>query len=183
MAGLAHLPPMKAAQTLSSFHHWLLDADQPGAGLSRVLVLHGSQMHPELSGEIADYLNQYDEDSRGRWIAMHPSLIEAIARDASQRRLLGMADPCPNCPPAGPCGLRKVVRALAGHGHIVIDSPHAPVAADAAINVFHVSLEPGHDGCHLQLNPDCFRNHILAPIIGDVYLEWLNCGMVSAGMS
>lgn len=171
MAGLAHLPTMKAAQTLSSFHHWLLDANQPGEGLSRVLVLHGAQMHPELSGGIAPYLNQYDEDSQGRWIAMAPSLIEALAGDASQRRLLGMEEPCPSCPSAGPYELRKVVRALTGHGHIVIDSPHAPVASDTAINVFHISLESGRDGCPLQLNQDRFRNQILAPIIGDVYLE------------
>ena len=114
---------------------------------------------------------------------MAPSLTESIAGDPSQRRLLGTEDPCPTCPSAWPCGLRKAVRALTGHAHIVIVSPHAPVAADTAINVFHISLESGHDGCHLQLNQNRFRNEILAAIIGDVYLKWLNSGMVSAGMS
>ena len=166
---------MTPVKSLTAFHHWLLGDAPDTQGFLRSIVLHGAQKMPNLSAAIAHYLNQYDDEANCRWMAMETLLIEAIAGDHSQRKLLGMGEPCEKCPPTGPCGLRKVIKAAALHGHVVLDSIHAPAATQELEGVFHVSLQGSHKDCHMFLNPERFNEKCLAPIIGDVYLEWLNC--------
>jgi hypothetical protein len=38
-----------------------------------------------------------------------------------------------------------------------------------------VSLSTMHKDCHMHLNAARFDERCLAPIIADVYLEWLQC--------
>jgi hypothetical protein len=166
---------MSSVLSLSSFHHWLLDGKPDLLGHLRVIVLHGAKEFPELADSIAHYLNEYDDQADGHWIAPSTQLIDAIAADPAQRRLLGIDQPCEKCPPTGPCGLRKVIKGLALHGHVVLDSIHAATATDAVEGIFHVSLGAPHKNCHMHLNAERFKRRCLAPIIGDVYLEWIRC--------
>jgi len=172
-----HDAAMSSAKTLSAFHHWLLDGKPDLLGHLRVMVLHGTQSFPDLAGSIAHYLNEYDDRADGHWLAVGEPLIATIAADAAQRRLLGVDQPCDKCPPAGPCGLRKVIKGLALHGHVVLDSIHAGAATETLDGVFHVSLGAPHKDkdCHMHLNAARFHEHCLAPIIADVYLEWVQC--------
>ena len=166
---------MPPAKTLNDFHRWLLDDTPDTVGYLRVIVIHGAAEYPLLAAAVSEYLNEYDDDSKGKWLALAPSLIEAIADDSAQRRLLGVEDPCPKCPPTGPCGLRKVIKALALHGRVVLDSEHAPKATHDLEGIFHVGLATDMKDCHLTINPGKFKARCLAPIIGDIYLEWLHC--------
>lgn len=166
---------MTPARTLTDFHHWLLDGKPACTHNPRVIVLYGADPFPKLGAAIAHYLNEYDDQADGQWMAMPPHLIDAIAADAAQRRLLGVDQTCEKCPPTGSCGLRKVIKGLALHGHVVLDSPHAGAATEKMDGVFHVSLGAMHKDCHIHLNADRFEERCLAPIIADVYLEWLQC--------
>lgn len=166
---------MTAAKTITAFHHWLLDGAPDTKGYLHVIVLHGVKNQSSLSHDIAHYLNEYDSEAHGNWLAPSQQLIEVIAGDASQRKLLGVDEACSKCPPTGPCGQRKVIKGLALHGHVVLDSIHSPAATVDLDGVFHVSLAPGNKDCHMRLNPEKFNHRCLAPIISDVYLEWLHC--------
>ena len=165
---------MSASQPLSSFHQWLLaPPNQPCP--SRVIVLHGgpaATLDP-LLGDIADYLNEYDGDGAGRWLAATPDLVRRISESPDSRRLLGMADPCPNCPPASSCGIRKTLEALARHGHVVfrVGAERAPDLPEA----FHAGIGADDCGCarcHLILNPDLVHPRNLAHLVSDVFLDW-----------
>lgn len=176
--GLRHDVSMSSVSSLSAFHHWLLDGKPDLLGHLRVIVLHGASTLPELAGSIAHYLNEYDDQADGHWLAPSTDLIHAIAGDAAQRRLLGVDQPCEKCPPTGPCGLRKVIKGIALHGHVVLDSIHASSATQELDGIFHVSLSGQHKDCHMQLNASRFQQRCLAPIIADVYLEWIRCSFL-----
>lgn len=166
---------MTSAVSLTTFHHWLLEAKPDMMEKTRVIVLHGAKSFPALIDSITHYLNEYDEEAHGGWLAATDAMISAIAADAAQRRLLAVDAPCEKCPPTGPCGLRKVIAGMAKHGHVVLDSVHAAQATADLNGVFHVSLAAYHKDCHLHLNASRFDQRCLAPIIADVYLEWLQC--------
>lgn len=166
---------MTAASSLTDFHHWLLDGKPDLVDHPHVIVLYGAEKFPCLPRALAHYLNEYDEEGHGHWMGAQPQLIESIAADATQRNLLGVDQACDKCPPTGPCGLRKVIKALVKHGHVVIDSPHAAAATESIEGVFHVSLGAFHKHSHMHLNAARFEERCLAPIIADVYLEWFQC--------
>lgn len=163
------------------FLQWLLERP-PGesAACHGVLVLHGPAFpgeHP-LARRVAGHLNEYDDRGDSPWLAVDEALLEQIAADPGWRRLLGVADSCANCPPASACGRRKILRALAGHGRVVLASPHAPAAVMEIEEAFHVGLhlDPStFDACHLILNPERVPADCLAGIVGDVFLEWAAC--------
>lgn len=167
---------MTAARNLTHFHQWLLDGPPPSP--SRSIVLHGdiATAGERLVPAIADYLNEYDGDSAGRWLAATPDLILQISENPDLRKLLGMASPCPNCPPSGPCGIRKTQTALGLRGHVVfhgvIHAGKLPELPDA----FHAGIGVRPGKCHLVLNPQLIDPASLAHIIGDVFLEWLHRG-------
>lgn len=168
---------MSSVPSLSAFHHWLLDGKPDLLGHFRVIVLHGTAALPEIAGTIAHYLNEYDDQADGHWLAPSAQLIDVIAADPAQRRLLGVDQPCDKCPPTGPCGLRKVIKGLALHGHVVLDSIHAASATETLEGIFQVSLNGQHKNCHMHLNAERFDQRCLAPIIADVYLEWIRCNI------
>jgi hypothetical protein len=102
-------------------------------------------------------------------------LIEAIAADPSQRRLVGVDAACEKCPPTSACGIRKVIAAVSARGNCVLDSIYAPVATMDMNQAFRVSLSNPQGNWHVRLDPSLFPASCLAPIIGDIYLEWLEC--------
>lgn len=167
---------MTAARNLTSFHQWLLDGPMPSP--ARTIVLHGDPaiIGDELVPGIAGYLNEYDGDSAGRWLAATPDLILQVSENPDLRKMLGMDSPCPNCPPSGPCGIRKTQAALGLRGHVVFQAiTHAgkvPELPDA----FHAGIGVRPGKCHLVLNPELMDPASLVHIIGDVFLEWLHRG-------
>lgn len=166
---------MTSPGTLTEFHHWLLDGKPDYVDHPHVIVLYGAEKYPSLTRALAHYLNEYDDEAHGHWMGVQQPLIATIAADAAQRSLLGVDQSCEKCPPTGPCGQRKVIKALVQHGHVVIDSPHASAATENIDGVFHVSLSEFHKHCHMHLNASRFEERCLAPIIADVYLEWFQC--------
>jgi hypothetical protein len=170
---------MPSPPTLSDFHRWLL-GESGACGSTAAIVLHlgPTVAAKHLSARIATYLNEYDGDSEGRWFAIPGDLVAAIASDAPHRALLGLGEGCINCPPASPCGLKKTLAALAGLGHVILDSPLAAAATREMQGVFHVGvgLPPdGLDDCHVIVNPEIFPNQCLPQVIADVFLEWFAC--------
>jgi hypothetical protein len=117
---------MTLVRTLSDFHHWLLDGKPESTSHPHVIVLHGAGSFPTLSAAIAHYLNEYDDQADGHWMAMPPHLIDAIAADAAQRRLaiqsalnavawrewFAGADPASECTQPGGDSTRRCAREL-----------------------------------------------------------------------
>ncbi len=169
---------MTATNSLSIFHQWLL-AVPSGHAPARTIMLHGDSavFCDRLLEEIADYLNEYDDDDAGCWLAATSGLVVQISEDAHLRQLLGMSDPCPDCPPTGPCGIRKILSTLGERGHVIIRGSTPPDKKLDLPHAFHAGIgnQPGSAmKCHLVLNPELMDPGSLAHIIGDVYLEWLH---------
>ncbi|RYD49742.1 MAG: hypothetical protein EOP85_01035 [Verrucomicrobiaceae bacterium] len=167
---------MTAAHTFSSFHHWLLEGPCPSP--ARTIVLHGAPaaVAEDLVPRISEYLNEYDADGAGGWLAVTQELLAHVSRSPDLRILLGMADPCPNCPPAGPCGIRKTQTAIGLRGHVVLHAVTHSGKAPELPNAFHAGIGTGPEKCHVVLDPELMDPSALAHIIGDVFLEWLHCG-------
>jgi hypothetical protein len=170
---------MPATRSVSTFHHWLLSGDPQSTGGSAIVLQGaGSGIGGSLAENLAAHLNQYDDSSEPAWLAVTPALLQAIASDTGNRRLLGIGEGCANCPPSSPCGLKKTLVALATRGRVILDSPLAAGATGGFGNVFNVGVgfEPeGLAECHIIINPRRFPEHCIASVIGDVFLEWLNC--------
>lgn len=166
---------MSQLSALSAFHHWLLELRSDDASLPHVLVIGDAVHYPQLAADIAHHLNQYHDAGSGKWLALPTALIESIAGDAHQRRLVGVDAACEKCPPTSVCGIRKVIAAVANHGNVVLDSIHATAATKDMKQVFRVSLSNPEGSWHVRLDPALFPVSCLAPIIGDIYLEWLEC--------
>jgi hypothetical protein len=168
--------PMPPASSIATFHHWLM-ADPPESMPATTIVLHGSDGRPagQLAEAIARYLNEFDDESDGHWMAFEPDLIQTIAGNPGDRRLLGIHEGSTNGSATGPVGLREAIRALAQRGHAVLDTPLAAAATRELPGAFHVALGlPADflDDCHMILNPKRFGPRCLAPVIGDTFLEW-----------
>lgn len=169
---------MTASHSLSIFHQWLL-AKPSGRTPVRTIMLHGDPavFSDRLIEEIADYLNEYDDDDAGCWLAATSDLVLQVAEDEHLRQLLGMADPCPNCPPSSSCGVRKILAALGQRGHVIFRGSTPPDKKLELPHAFHAGIgnQSGHAmKCHLVLNPELMDPGSLAHIIGDVFLEWLH---------
>lgn len=162
--------------TLTDFHHWLLSGESNQAPF---LVIY-TREQPAIScaAAVARHLNEFDDRSQGNWIAINAEVVHAIAADPAQRRLLGVADPCPKCPPTSECGIRKVLAALAERGHIVIDHPSAFQAVGADPRGFRAAVgappQEQLEAYHLIIQPSAFDSRCLTSLIGDSFLEWSN---------
>jgi hypothetical protein len=169
---------MTSACSLTLFHRWFL-SEPRNRSLPRTIILHGevAAIGENLIDEIAAYLNEYDDDEAGSWLAVKPDLVRQIAKDAGLRCLLGMVDPCPNCPPTSACGIRKTYQALGERGHVIFHAVSQPGKSLELSQAFHAGIgsqSTTSAKCHLVLNPDLVDSKSIAPIIGDVFLEWLH---------
>ena len=169
---------MHAVPSIASFQQWLhaTPSDVPAACS---IVLHGTpaMLCPRLAAGIAAYLNEYDDDGDGRWLAIPSDLMPLITDDAGHRNLLGLAGEPEHYLPTNPFGIQRALAALASRGHVVLDSPLASSATSGLRNVFHVGigLPPDSMGeCHIILNPGLIQINCLPQIVGDVFLEWHN---------
>ncbi len=167
---------MSATHPLSYFHQWLFASTAPPCP-SRTIVLHGgsaASLDP-LVGEIVEYLNEYDGEGDGRWLAATSDLVRSIAESPDSRRLLGMAESCSECPPESPCDIRRTLTALGCHGHVVFRSEttrEKPLDLPAAFHAGVGSDHCGRDECHLVLNPGLVQAHSIAHMVSDVFLDW-----------
>lgn len=169
---------MTATNSLSIFHQWLL-AEPSGHAPVRTIMLHGDStvFSDHLIEEIADYLNEYDDDDAGCWLAATHDLVSHVSADDHLRKLLGTDGSCLNCPPTSPCGIRKTLAALGRRGHVIFRDVSPPDKELELTHAFHAGIgnETKDCGkCHLVLNPDLMDPASLAHIIGDVFLEWLH---------
>jgi len=166
---------MSSLSSLSAFHHWLLEVSHDDTTPPNVLIVGDALSYPQLAADIAHHLNQFHDSNSGKWLALPTVLIEAIAADPSQRRLVGVDAACEKCPPTSACGIRKVIAAVAARGNCVLDSVYAAAATIGMTQAFRVSLSNPQGSWHVRLDPSLFPASCLAPIIGDIYLEWLEC--------
>jgi hypothetical protein len=172
---------MTAINILSNLHQWLHTTPSS----ARAIVLHGgSPVFSEcLIEEVCEYLNEYDDDGAGHWLAGTPELVHQIATSPELRSLLGITAGCPNCPPTSPCGVRKTLLALASRGHVIVRAPQSAGNDSTIPNAFHagigVAAEIGKK-CHLILNPELMDPKCFPHIIGDLFLEWLHRELIPA---
>jgi hypothetical protein len=169
---------MTATNFLSTFHQWLL-AEPSGHAPVRTIILHGDSdvFSERLIEEIAEYLNEYDDDDAGCWLAATADLVQKVSLDSNLRELLGTAEDCPNCPPTSPCGTRKTLVALGERGHVIFRDLTTPDKELDLPLAFHAGIGTSAADatkCHLVLNPNLMDPASLAHIIGDIFLEWLH---------
>ncbi len=128
-----------------------------------------------LLGEIADYLNEYDGEGDGRWLAATAELVRRIAECPESRRLLGMAEACSDRAAANASDIHQTLTALGRHGHVVFCAESTwekPLDLPAAFRAGIGSADCGSDRCHLILNPDLVQSRNLAHMVSDVFLDW-----------
>lgn len=172
---------MTASISMSVFHQWLL-ADPASKASACAIILHGGEFAPfgMLIQEIAEYLNEYDDDGEGRWLPATPELVGKVAKDPNHRRLLGM-DENGFPEPLDPADeFRKTLSALGQRGHVVFQSTGIPDEELDLAHTFHAGIGMAEDisgKCHIILNPELIDQKCIAHIVGDVFLEWLNCEM------
>jgi len=172
---------MTATTSLSVFHQWLL-ADPAGQVSACAIMLHCDDSLPctHLIRDIADYLNEYDDDGDGRWLPATPDLVEKIARDEHHRRLLGMRRIGTGNAVDPQAEYRETLAGLGQRGHVVFRAPGVSAAEPDLANTFHVGVGHPHEipgKCHLILNSELLTQKCIAHIIGDVFLEWFHCEM------
>lgn len=158
---------------IQAFHRWLLSGSSDPMDAVSVIITHRSKVR--YAPPVAGYLNRYDDASQDRWLAVSDELIAEIAADRGLRGFLGLGDPCPNCPPSGPCGIKKILRAFAERGHVVFDHPLAEIANRDVEAAFRIVIDPPSDeagNCHAVINPEHFPESSLPGVISDLFLEW-----------
>lgn len=161
------------ATTVADFHRWLLGTHGPG---SPFVVLRFSERPTLPCAEIiARHLNEFDDRAAGDWLAISSPLLEILAQDPTQQRLLGIADHPSNDLPARDRRRGNCLAALAKRGRVVIDHPLAPEVVRDQPRGFRVAIgTPPRlaDDYHLIIRPDAFGPRCLAPLIADSFLEW-----------
>jgi hypothetical protein len=170
---------MTATTSLSVFHQWLL-ADPASMTSACAIVLHGAgtSTSGRLIQEVAEYLNEYDDDGDGRWLPATPELVEKVCLDPNHRTLLGMSAALPGQSGDLRHEIRTTLFALAERGHVVLKAPDSSDREFDAAATFHVGIGKSPDllkKCHMILNPDLMDQNVIAHTIGDVFLEWLHC--------
>lgn len=168
---------MTASISLSVFHQWLL-AEPSSKTSACAIILHfdGQKSGGNLIPEVAAYLNEYDDDGDGRWLPATDELVSKISQDANHRQLLGMDELDENADATAE--FHKTLSALGQRGHVVFRSRCVTVEELDLENTFHAGIGKPEDikqPCHIILNPTLLDAKSIAPIIGDVFLEWLHC--------
>lgn len=167
---------MTALPSISSFRQWLHAKPAP-ASCPCTIVLHCNDPHlsSRIIVELADYLNEYDDESDGRWLPATPELVGHITHDDNHRQLLGLPDPAATEPAAREA---HALACLGQRGHVIFRAPNHLLPAPANPNSFHAGVgcpRQIRKNCHLILNSALMDQKSVAHIIGDVFLEWLHC--------
>ena len=125
---------MTAFNSLSIFHQWLL-AEPSGHAPVRTIMLHGDSavFSDRMLEEIADYLNEYDDDDAGCWLAATSGLVRQVSEDEHLLQLLGIAD---ISPPGSSRRIRNTLVALGRRGHVIIRAVVPPDKESGAATRF-----------------------------------------------
>ncbi|BCX50048.1 hypothetical protein HAHE_39560 [Haloferula helveola] len=151
---------------LPDLHRWLFHAD---AG-SRWSILV-SRPDPTLLAAVCRQMNLCCDDGNTCWMAFGPADIHVIAADEATRNLLGI-DTCAKCPPTGPCGRRKVIRALAARGDAILGDPLADAALENERNILRLEV-CGSSGL-ISLRPTDQQRHLLpGTLLANLAADWL----------
>jgi hypothetical protein len=171
------------ATDLTTFHRWLLSGPPSG---TPSIVVHGQKEIPAgLAVAMARYLNEFDEDAGGNWLAFSDTLLQRIAESPTQRSLLSKGASC-ECTAASErdCShLRETLAALAGRGGAVLTGAESMEASVNREGIFRVWLGyPAETAgtVHLILHPGHFRGDSLPAIIADTFLEWASERLIHA---
>jgi len=159
------------ATDFSDFHRWFFAKRPPQAASILLQGVAG------LADAVACYLNEFDEEARGNWLAFAPELIESISKTGAQRALLGLDHNCEDAPGNCTCAHRHLLEAMAKHGWVVVEGAIASESVWPLKSIFRVLLgSPSgrSEHFHLILHPEDFSESSLAALIADTYLEWAN---------
>ncbi len=162
---------------MSIFCQWLL-AESTGQIPACAIAIHGStcEASDRIIHEIAQYLNEYDDEAEGLWLGATRELIGKITEDPSNRRLLGLPDLKDPSDAKSPEEISKTIRALSQKGHMIFRYPDQPVGELSPTHTFHAGVG-NHSSvsapCHIIIDPDLIPSKAIPHIIGDVFLEWL----------
>jgi hypothetical protein len=172
---------MTVSTSMAVFHQWLL-ADPASKAPACAIILHCEDSWPcaRLITDIANYLNEYDDDGEGHWLPATPDLITKISHESSHRRLLGPQESSPAATSDPHTEHRQTLTDLGQRGHVVFRSPGLPDEYLNLPNTFHAGIGRHREipeKCHLFLNSELMDQKCIAHIIGDVFLEWLHCEM------
>jgi len=164
---------MSASTRLADFRQWF-EAGSGVAPSGLAIVLHGNDGRApgRLAHAIADYLNEFDDETGGHWLAFDPAMLELVVSMPEEIGRFGIDR---GGVAGGPGILKQAIRAIATRGHAVLDTPLAAASTQGLAGSFHVGLGlPAGvlDQCHMILNPRLFGSRCLAPIIGDTFLQW-----------
>ena len=179
-------PParMTASPSMSVFHQWLLAGPACNRPRSTIIVHIADGRHcGQLIREIADYLNEYDADAEGRWLAATPDLVEKITRDPNHRRMLGLQENPSSDPEGSAIEHLNTLGVLGQRGHVVFRAPGVSDDSLHLSNAFHAGVGRAWEipnKCHLILDPELMGRPCIAHVIGDVFLEWLHCEDLSS---
>lgn len=167
---------MTSSTPMSVFCQWLL-ADTPTDAPACAIVLHGHKddANNTLIENLAQYLNEYDEEADGLWLSATDELIRKASSDPSNRRLLGLPD---LADPDDACRQEEIIKslkALGKKGHLVFRCPQEPGTDLTPGRAFHAGIG-NHltikTPCHICVDPALMPNASIPHIIGDVFLEW-----------
>lgn len=173
---------MIASPSISIFHQWLHAQPQHTAPRSIILHCNDPRLSNAIITELADYLNEYDDDGNGGWLAATPELVTTLTRDDNHRQLLGLPEAID--PHHQSANHRAALASLTQRGHIVFRAPSPDRDATSPANAFHAGVgKPAEirKNCHLILNSALLAQNCIAHIIGDVFLEWLHCDLRRGG--
>jgi hypothetical protein len=160
------------ATDFSAFHYWLLAGGYRHA--PSIVVVGSAESTRGTIVSLAAHLNEFDDLAGGRWTSFSHQLIQAIAQEPAQRKLLGIA-PGVDCPQDEPASLKKIISALARRGHAILEGRDALEATLQLPDVFYAGLGPfeqDQGDYHVTLRRERFSHRCLPTIIGDTYLEW-----------
>ena len=170
---------MTASSSMSAFCQWLLNEPDSKTPPSAI-VLHGSpsRVNDSLVNEIAQYLNEYDDEADGLWLNATQELALKIARDPSSRRLLGMPDLSAQEEAETPQEFLQTLQSLIQRGHLVFKAPANDLDLPKSSRAFHAGVGAYHEittRCHIIIDPEMVDLKCLPQIIADVFLEWAHC--------
>jgi hypothetical protein len=170
---------MTASTSMSLFHQWLM-ADPAGNTLPRAIVLHcnDSRTSDHLVEEIADYLNEYDDDGDSYWLPATSELVEKISCDTNHLKLLDIVKNDSIGSARSETGFQMILAALGRRGHAVYRSPCIPGDQAGTGHNFHAGVGPSGEvrgKCHVILDSELMERKCIAHTIADVFLEWIHC--------
>ena len=163
---------MRTCPPITDFHKWLA-AGSDGHAAPCSIFIHGEETPAKsiLILQIAEYLNEYDDEGEGRWLAATDELVRKISGDSFLRQLVGLEYDIASSRSA----FVKTFGAIASRGHVVAEAPPVTNLEFGMAHSFDVGLGDMELGnCHMVLNPEKIAPAHLAPIIGDVFLEWFH---------